>query len=219
MGVLTRLLSHSWIPSVETRRLQRRVKSCRLGRLCAAKAVAPAATTTHLHWSYTTHPARFPWTTSKPADSLLRTRCYMANGLRRLTTCDNSYIGPHRGAADVRAMNAEQVSPSGPHRPPLPPESDKDTAAVAGSSKPHPPPSQRGSKSRRHSLPFAFPPLFSQPANSSSTSLVPAEGRPIPLDDGTAAHRISTLRELNSNYPSPVNRHRYTKSTGAQSST
>lgn len=48
---------------------------------------------------------------------------------------------------------------------------------------------------------------------------MPAEGRPIPLDNGTAAHRISTLRELNSNYPSPVNRHGYAKSSGAQSST
>ncbi|KAJ9151595.1 hypothetical protein NKR19_g4820 [Coniochaeta hoffmannii] len=119
-------------------------------------------------------------------------------------------------------MNAEQASPSGPHRPPLPPESSlsQDSLnAAAGTSKPRPPSSQRLSKSRRHSLPFAFPPLFSQPANSSSTSLVPAEGRPIPLDGGTAAHRISTLRELNSNYPSPVTRHRYAKSTGAQSST
>ncbi|KAK1986592.1 hypothetical protein LZ30DRAFT_746327 [Colletotrichum cereale] len=63
---------------------------------------------------------------------------------------------------------------------------------------------------------FSFPPLF-QP-NTSSTSLVPstAEGRPIPLDDSIAAHRTSALRELNSNYPS---RHRYAKSTGAQSST
>lgn len=73
--------------------------------------------------------------------------------------------------------------------------------------------------SRRNSLPFSFPPLFSQPTNSSTPSLVPAEGKPIPLDDSTAAHRTSALRELNSNYPSPVNRHRYAKSTGAQSST
>ncbi|KAK2024454.1 hypothetical protein LX32DRAFT_643594 [Colletotrichum zoysiae] len=63
---------------------------------------------------------------------------------------------------------------------------------------------------------FSFPPLF-QP-ETSSTSLVPstAEGKPIPLDGTTAAHRTSALRELNSNYPS---RHRYAKSTGAQSST
>ncbi|KAF5505639.1 hypothetical protein CGCS363_v005233 [Colletotrichum siamense] len=71
-------------------------------------------------------------------------------------------------------------------------------------------------KATRDSLTFSFPPLF-QP-NTSSTSLIPstAEGKPIPLDDSTAAHRTSALRELNSNYPS---RHRYAKSTGAQSST
>lgn len=83
--------------------------------------------------------------------------------------------------------------------------------------------SNRPSKSRRHSLSFSLPPLFFQPPNSSSASLVPstAEGKPIPLDDSTAAHRTSALRELNSTYPSPVNRHRhrYAKSSGAQSST
>ena len=36
------------------------------------------------------------------------------------------------------------------------------------------------------------------------------------MDDSTAEHRTSALRELNSNYPS---RHRYAKSTGAKSST
>ncbi|KAK3374029.1 hypothetical protein B0T24DRAFT_679406 [Lasiosphaeria ovina] len=57
--------------------------------------------------------------------------------------------------------------------------------------------------------------------NTSSTSLAPstAEGRPIPLDDTTAAHRTSALQKLNSTYPSAVRRHRYAKSTGAQSST
>ncbi|KAK1599544.1 uncharacterized protein LY79DRAFT_535407 [Colletotrichum navitas] len=71
-------------------------------------------------------------------------------------------------------------------------------------------------RTTRDSLTFSFPPLF-QP-DTSSTSLVPstAEGKPIPLDGSTAAHRTSALRELNSNYPS---RHRYAKSTGAQSST
>ncbi|KXH65484.1 hypothetical protein CSAL01_03477 [Colletotrichum salicis] len=78
------------------------------------------------------------------------------------------------------------------------------------------PSSLASKRTSRDSLPFSFPPLF-QP-NTSSTSLVPstAEGKPIPLDDSTAAHRTSALRELNSNYPS---RHRYAKSTGAQSST
>ncbi|KDN68864.1 hypothetical protein CSUB01_05249 [Colletotrichum sublineola] len=71
-------------------------------------------------------------------------------------------------------------------------------------------------RTTRDSLAFSFPPLF-QP-DTSSTSLIPstAEGKPIPLDGSTAAHRTSALRELNSNYPS---RHRYAKSTGAQSST
>ncbi|GJC81849.1 hypothetical protein ColLi_04687 [Colletotrichum liriopes] len=78
------------------------------------------------------------------------------------------------------------------------------------------PSSHASKRTTRDSLTFSFPPLF-QP-NTSSTSLVPstAEGKPIPLDDSTTAHRTSALRELNSNYPS---RHRYAKSTGAQSST
>lgn len=73
---------------------------------------------------------------------------------------------------------------------------------------------------RRSPLPFSFPLLF-QSNNTSVASLVPsiAEGKPIPLDDSTAAHRTSALRELNSNFPSPVTRHKYTKSSGAQSST
>ncbi|CAG1959685.1 unnamed protein product [Fusarium graminearum] len=72
------------------------------------------------------------------------------------------------------------------------------------------------SKPRRHSLQFSFPPLFQ--SNTSSTSLVPstAEGRPIPVDNSTAEHRTSALRELSSNFPT---RHRYAQSTGAQSST
>ncbi|KAF4446074.1 hypothetical protein F53441_10255 [Fusarium austroafricanum] len=72
------------------------------------------------------------------------------------------------------------------------------------------------SKPRRHSLQFSFPPLFQ--SNTSSTSLVPstAEGKPIPVDNSTAEHRTSALRELNSNFPT---RHRYAQSTGAQSST
>ncbi|OLN82149.1 hypothetical protein CCHL11_07647 [Colletotrichum chlorophyti] len=78
------------------------------------------------------------------------------------------------------------------------------------------PASLASKRTTRDSLPFSFPPLF-QP-NTSSTSLVPstAEGKPIPVDDSTAAHRTSALREYNNNYPS---RHQYAKSTGAQSST
>ncbi|KAK8066761.1 hypothetical protein PG997_013508 [Apiospora hydei] len=82
---------------------------------------------------------------------------------------------------------------------------------------PQPPPSSaRSSRNRRHSLPFFSYPLVSQP-NVSSTSLVPstAEGKPIPLDDSTAADRTTALRELNRSQPS--SRHRYTKSTGAPS--
>ncbi|KAK2602677.1 hypothetical protein N8I77_009190 [Diaporthe amygdali] len=72
----------------------------------------------------------------------------------------------------------------------------------------------------RSSLPFSLP-LFFQSNNTSIASLVPstAEGKPIPLDDSTAAHRTLALRELNSNFPSPVARHKYERSTGAQSKT
>ena len=53
----------------------------------------------------------------------------------------------------------------------------------------------------------------------SSTSIVPntAEGRPIPLDDSTAAHRTTALRELNRSQP--VSRHRYSTSSGGPSVT
>ncbi|TQN73887.1 hypothetical protein CSHISOI_01534 [Colletotrichum shisoi] len=91
------------------------------------------------------------------------------------------------------------------------------TTRVGGvPSAPQSPYSRTPKRRTQDSLSFSFPPLF-QP-NTSSTSLVPstAEGKPIPLDNKTAAHRTSALRELNSNYPS---RHRYAKSTGAQSST
>ncbi|KAI1087012.1 hypothetical protein F5B19DRAFT_477009 [Rostrohypoxylon terebratum] len=64
---------------------------------------------------------------------------------------------------------------------------------------------------RRRSLPFVFPPLF--PKNTSSTFLIPstAEGRPIPLDDSTAAHRTTALRQLSRSQPS--SRHRYTRTS------
>ncbi|KAK7409577.1 hypothetical protein QQX98_008239 [Neonectria punicea] len=96
------------------------------------------------------------------------------------------------------------------YRRPHPPAASAASTAASTSSAPGP------SKSRRHSLPFSFPPLFQ--SNTSSTSLVPstAEGRQIPVDDSTAQHRTSALRELNHNFPS---RHRYAKSTGAQNST
>ncbi|KAK3325363.1 hypothetical protein B0H66DRAFT_529407 [Apodospora peruviana] len=81
-------------------------------------------------------------------------------------------------------------------------------------------PNPKTTNSRRRSLSFAFPPLLFQ-SNTSSTSLAPstAEGRPIPLDDDTAAHRTSALRKLNSTYPHRGGHHNYAKSSGAQSST
>ncbi|KAK6952176.1 hypothetical protein Daesc_006709 [Daldinia eschscholtzii] len=61
----------------------------------------------------------------------------------------------------------------------------------------------------RRSQPFTFPPLF--PKITSSTFLVPstAEGRPIPLDDSTAAHRTTALRQLSRSQPST--RQRYSR--------
>ncbi|SPN97626.1 uncharacterized protein DNG_01138 [Cephalotrichum gorgonifer] len=74
---------------------------------------------------------------------------------------------------------------------------------------------------RRNSvpIPLAFPPLFQ--TNGSSVSLIhsTAEGRPVPVDHTTAADRTSALRHLNSHFPSSPSRHRYAKSTGAQSTT
>ncbi|KAI1414227.1 hypothetical protein F5Y13DRAFT_159039 [Hypoxylon sp. FL1857] len=69
--------------------------------------------------------------------------------------------------------------------------------------------------SRRRSLPFVFPPLF--PKNTSSTFLIPstAEGRPIPLDGSTTAHRTTTLHQLSRSQPSP--RRRYSGQTGPPS--
>jgi hypothetical protein len=78
-------------------------------------------------------------------------------------------------------------------------------------------PSEPGS-GRRHSLPFHFlaPGLWS--ANASAASLIESEeaarGEHI-LDERTVATRISALRQLNGG----TRGHRYTKSTGARSST
>ncbi|KAH6690836.1 hypothetical protein EV126DRAFT_92461 [Verticillium dahliae] len=110
-------------------------------------------------------------------------------------------------------MDQTRPATSGQYGRYRPPTQLVSNASVASS---QPSTSRQPKNSRRDSLPFSFPPLF-QP-NTSSTSLVPstAEGKPIPLDDDTAAHRTLALRELNVNYPS---RSRYAKSTGAQSST
>lgn len=69
---------------------------------------------------------------------------------------------------------------------------------------------------RTSTFPFSF--IRTSQPNPSSTSLVPstAEGKAIPVDGSTVENRTSALRELNNHYPS---RHRYEKSTGAQSST
>ncbi len=119
----------------------------------------------------------------------------------------------------MKTPGPEQVPSLLPPPPPAP-----SAAAANPSPPPLPPPPHplplRAIRDRRNSLPFSFPPLFFS-SNTSSTSLVPstAEGRPIPLDNTTAAHRTSALRELNSNYPSPVLRHGYAKSTGAKNTT
>lgn len=69
---------------------------------------------------------------------------------------------------------------------------------------------------RNSTFPFSF--IRTAQPKSSPTSIVPstAEGKAIPVDDSTVENRTSALRELNNHYPS---RHRYEKSTGAQSST
>ncbi|KPM35200.1 hypothetical protein AK830_g11371 [Neonectria ditissima] len=110
----------------------------------------------------------------------------------------------------VQPSSQPPQPPPTSYRRPHPPTVTVTSTAASTSSAPG------TSKSRRHSLPFSFPPLFQ--SNTSSTSLVPstAEGRPIPVDDSTAQHRTSALREFNHNFPS---RHRYAKSTGAQNST
>lgn len=104
--------------------------------------------------------------------------------------------------------------------PPASSPAPTSTATTIYSDAPLAGPRKSRSSQRRSTLPFSFP-FFQLSSNTSGTSLVSstAEGKPIPLDDSTAAHRTSALRELNSNFPSPVARHHCTKSSGAQSST
>lgn len=102
-----------------------------------------------------------------------------------------------------------------------PPQTLHHTPPPAPPSGSRPPPTSTSSTRRPHESRLdAFPFSMTRPfrANPSSTSVAPstAEGRAIPVDDTTAEHRTSALRELNNHYPS---RHRYAKSTGAQSST
>lgn len=72
---------------------------------------------------------------------------------------------------------------------------------------------------RRHSLPLHYLPPGLWSANTSGVSLVESEaaarGEHI-LDEATAAHRISALRQLNG---ATTPQHRYAKSTGARNST
>ena len=89
--------------------------------------------------------------------------------------------------------------------------SDESSASAAGSRSPP-------SESRGPSTTFPFSFIRTSQSKQTSTSIIPstAEGKAIPVDDSTVENRTTALRELNSHYPS---RHRYEKSTGAQSST
>ncbi len=80
------------------------------------------------------------------------------------------------------------------------------------------PPTSRPEPNHHTSPAFPFSLRLPFQSNRTSASLAPsiAEGKPIPVDDTTAEHRTSALRQLNHNYPS---RHRYAKSTGAQNTT
>ncbi|RCI08253.1 hypothetical protein L249_6234 [Ophiocordyceps polyrhachis-furcata BCC 54312] len=97
-----------------------------------------------------------------------------------------------------------------------PPPPSSPAPAPPSPTSPHQPRHKPSSSSTTDAFPFSFNRLSR--ANPSSTRLVPsiAQGRPIPLDDSTAEHRTSALREINNHYPS---RHRYANSSGAQSST
>ncbi|KAI3398645.1 hypothetical protein diail_8830, partial [Diaporthe ilicicola] len=144
---------------------------------------------------------------------------------------------------DASSQIPPSTKPASRHHPPTPSDSPGCTQnASSSSSCPGPPPATSSAPTHvpaapnshdtragpqkpsptpmRSTLPFSLP-LFFQSNNTSIASLVPsiAEGKPIPLDDSTAAHRTLALRELNSNFPSPVARHKYERSTGAQSKT
>ncbi|OAA39983.1 hypothetical protein NOR_05977 [Metarhizium rileyi] len=104
---------------------------------------------------------------------------------------------------------------------PYPPQAQHPPLPQVSPPPPPPPPSitsstRRTSDTRRD--PFLLSITRPYRPKPTSTSVAPstAEGRAIPVDDTTAEHRTSALRELNSHYPS---RHRYAKSAGAQSST
>lgn len=87
--------------------------------------------------------------------------------------------------------------------------SEESSVSAAGRSPPE-------TRSTSTTFPFSF--IRSSQSKHTSTSIAPstAEGKAIPVDDSTVENRTTALRELNSHYP---RRHRYEKSTGAQSST
>ncbi|KAI1377486.1 hypothetical protein F4677DRAFT_416653 [Hypoxylon crocopeplum] len=115
-----------------------------------------------------------------------------------------SHIYPRRPLEDMADTPPPSYPSSEPRTrsPPLP--------SSSGASK-----ATNGPIPRRRSLPFVFPPLF--PKDTSSTFLIPstAEGRPIPLDGSTAAHRTTALRQLSRSQPS--SRHRYTRTSSPPS--
>ena len=116
-------------------------------------------------------------------------------------------------SASASASAASAVTPNNIATAPTPAASTTTPPSTTGEL----PPRSRSRKSRRHSLPFVFPPVFEP--NASSTSIVPntAEGRPIPLDDSTTTHRTTALRELNRSQP--VSRHRYSTTSGTPNTT
>ncbi|KAI1451281.1 hypothetical protein F4805DRAFT_115233 [Annulohypoxylon moriforme] len=99
--------------------------------------------------------------------------------------------------------------------PPLSPPSALQHNGILLAGDPHDIHDTHDTHARRRSLPFVFPPLF--PKNTSSTFLIPstAEGRPIPLDDSTAAHRTTALRRLSRSQPS--SRPRYAEASSPPS--
>ncbi|CEJ80902.1 hypothetical protein VHEMI01059 [[Torrubiella] hemipterigena] len=91
------------------------------------------------------------------------------------------------------------------------------TLPPPGAVKPSDPPHSATSvTNNRISFPFSFRLPFQSEASATSLVESTAEGRAIQVDDSTAEHRTSALRQINHNYPS---KHRYAKSTGAQNST
>lgn len=143
---------------------------------------------------------------------------------RRLPPVDY-YIIPraslHPLASDKKKRKKKGNMPSPTARPPgrqhpLRQHPIHISPSTNGSSDTHP--ATRPDQNHHISPAFPFSLRLPFQSNPTSASLAPsiAEGKPIPVDDTTAEHRTSALRELNHNYPS---RHRYAKSTGAQNTT